>query len=588
MTATLDSRIRPAKPRSNVLATFPDGRLFEAPIGTPLGEIIRAQQALAPLELPVQGTPRPEAGAATVAVMVNGRLRDLTMTLTEDAELQPVTTADSDGMRIYRRSLAFLLMTAAAEVFNGADVTIEHSASTVGGYFCEVRGHAPFTQEDLDQIEQRMREIVEADEPFQREPMTVPEAMSLFAARGEQERVRLLKHREKGTLVVYTLRRHSDYVQGYMAASTGCLRHFKLYAMPPGFLLAFPHQSRPTEIAPVMPYPKLFQVFEEAGHWLDRLGIRNAGALNDAIAGGRLQEISLVAEALHEGRLAQIAEDIVALGDRIRVVLIAGPSSSGKTTFSKRLTVQLLAHGLQPFPIGLDDYFVDREHTPRDASGKFDYECLQAVDVALFNEHLLNLMSGRETELPHYDFKTGRRTPGKRVVLGADSVIVVEGIHGLNPALVPSLPPECVFRIYVSALTQLNLDRHNRVSTTDCRLIRRIVRDAATRGYNATQTLQRWDSVTHGEKVHIFPYQEHSDAIFNSALVHELAVLRPLAEPLLLQVRHEAAEFVEANRLLSFLQWFLPASSELIPDNSILREFVGGSILESFSLWSSQ
>ena len=287
MTATLDSRIRPAKPRSNVLATFPDGRLFEAPIGTPLGEIIRAQQALAPLELPVQGTPRPEAGAATVAVMVNGRLRDLTMTLTEDAELQPVTTADSDGMRIYRRSLAFLLMTAAAEVFNGADVTIEHSASTVGGYFCEVRGHAPFTQEDLDQIEQRMREIVEADEPFQREPMTVPEAMSLFAARGEQERVRLLKHREKGTLVVYTLRRHSDYVQGYMAASTGCLRHFKLYAMPPGFLLAFPHQSRPTEIAPVMPYPKLFQVFEEAGHWLDRLGIRNAGALNDAIAGGR-------------------------------------------------------------------------------------------------------------------------------------------------------------------------------------------------------------------------------------------------------------------------------------------------------------
>jgi uridine kinase len=250
--------------------------------------------------------------------------------------------------------------------------------------------------------------------------------------------------------------------------------------------------------------------------------------------------------------------------------------------------VQLLADGRRPFPIGLDDYFVDRDDTPRDASGQYDYECLEAVDVALFNERLLSLMTGRTTRLPHYVFKTGRRETGMTVTLVRDNIMLVEGIHGLNPALVPSVPPECIYRIYVSALTQLNLDRHNRVSTTDCRLIRRIVRDAATRGYNATQTLHRWESVTRGEKHYIFPFQENSDAIFDSALVHELAVLRPLAEPLLLQVRHETPEHTEANRLLSFLQWFVPASPAQVPDNSILREFIGGSIMENVKLWQER
>ncbi len=266
-------------------------------------------------------------------------------------------------------------------------------------------------------------------------------------------------------------------------------------------------------------------------------------------------------------------------------MLIAGPSSSGKTTFSKRLSVQLLANGRRPFPLALDDYFVDRDKTPRDASGQFDYECLEAVDVALFNAHLLSLMAGRTTELSRYVFKTGRREKGATVTLSPDHIMVVEGIHGLNPALVPSVPPECIYRIYVSALTQLNLDRYNRVSTTDCRLVRRIVRDAATRGYNATQTLRRWDMVTHGEKLYIFPFQENSDAIFNSALTHELAILRPLAEPLLLQVRHDTPEYTEANRLLSFLQWFVPAPPGPVPDNSILREFIGGSIMEKITFW---
>jgi uridine kinase len=567
------------------LATFPDGRIFEAPIGTPIADILRARDAHGPTEFPVQETPSPTDGAPVVAVMVNGRLRELTTTLTEDADLVPVTTAEGDGVRIYRRSLAFLLMTAAAEVFPGVEVSIEHSASTIGGYFCEIRGRDPFTQSDLARIETRMRAIVASDLKFERTTRSVAEAMALFHERGEEERVRLMAHRAKETVVLHMLGGRQEYFQGYMVPSAGCLRYFALQAFPPGFLLQFPHQSRPTEIAPFVPYPKLFAVFEEAGHLLDRLGVRSVGALNDAIASGRLAEASLVGEAIHEARIARIAAEIAAQGDRFKVVLIAGPSSSGKTTFSKRLAVQLLANGKRPFPVGLDDYFVDRELTPRDANGQYDYECLRAVDVALFNEHLVGLMAGRAVQMPQYVFKTGRRESGATITLGPDHLIIVEGIHGLNPALVPDVPPERVYRVYVSALTQLNLDRYNRVSTTDCRLIRRIVRDAAGRGYSATQTLQRWESVTRGEKQYIFPFQENSDAIFNSALVHEIAVLRPLAEPLLLQVRHEAPEHTEANRLLSFLQWFLPATSEHVPDNSILREFIGGSIMENVTLW---
>jgi uridine kinase len=579
------ARIRTGLPRTNVLATFPDGRILEAPIGTVVGDIIRAQSSLAPSELPVQGTPSPADSAPVVAVMLNGRLRELTTVLTEDAEIAPVTTAESDGVRIYRRSLSFLLIAAASEVFPGVEVSIEHSASTVGGYFCEIQGRDPFTQADLERIEARMREIVAADVPIEKTPMSVAHAMVLFRKRGELERVRLMAHREKETVALHTLRGRQEYFQGYMVPSTGCLEYFGLHAFPPGFLLQFPHQGRPTEIAPVVPYPKLFSVFEAASHLLERLGVRSAGALNDVIASGRLAEVSLVGEAIHESRIAHIASDIASQGDRVKLVLIAGPSSSGKTTFSKRLAVQLLANGRRPFPIALDDYFVDRERTPRDASGQYDYECLEAVDVALFNTHLLSLMAGRTTDLPRYVFKTGRREHRATVTLGPDRIMVVEGIHGLNPALVPSVPPECIYRIYVSALTQLNLDRYNRVSTTDCRLVRRIVRDAATRGYNATQTLQRWDMVTRGEKQYIFPFQENSDAIFDSALVHELAVLRPLAEPLLLQVRHETPEYTEANRLLSFLQWFVPGSPDPVPDNSILREFIGGSIMDNIAFW---
>jgi uridine kinase len=544
-----------------VQARLPDGRLLEAPPGTPLADILRAASK--------PGDP------LIVAAIIDHKLRELTTPLTRDSDVLPVTVRTTDGTRIYRRSLIFLLVSAAKDVFPGAEIFVEHAAATAGAYFCEVRGRAPFTQAELNQIAARMQALVAEDRPFVKRQAPVAEAMELFRERGEDDKVRLLAHRQKETLVLYAMNGHQDYLRGYMTPSTGYVTTFALHAFPPGFLIQFPHQDNPGGLTPHAPYPKLFSVFEEYGHWLNRLEIRGAGALNDAVAAGRLPEISLGAEALHEGRLARIAADIAAQHERLKVVLVAGPSASGKTTFSKRLAIQLLAHGLHPFPLALDDYFVDRDRTPRDARGQLDYETIHALDVALLNDHLVDLLAGTTVPLPRYNFLTGLREAGRTVTLGRNDIIILEGIHGLNPALVPSVPAENVYRVYVSALTQLNLDRHNRVSTTDTRLIRRIVRDAATRGYSAADTLARWESVKRGEKTYIFPYQENSDAIFNSALVHELAVLRPLAEPLLLQVRPDTPQFIEANRLLSFLLWFRPGETAAVPDNSILREFVG-------------
>jgi uridine kinase len=311
--------------------------------------------------------------------------------------------------------------------------------------------------------------------------------------------------------------------------------------------------------------------------------VESVSGLNDAIANGRIREIILVSEALHEQRIAQIADLIARYRDEVRLVLIAGPSAAGKTTFSKRISIQLLGHGIRPFPLALDNYFVDREKTPKDEQGQYDFEVLEALDLELFNRHLLALMRGEPVQLPRFNFKTGRREEGEVVQLGPDHVIIVEGIHGLNPQLVPSIPRERTFRIFISALTQLNIDRHNRVPTTDTRLVRRIVRDAIYRGYSAEETLNRWESVRRGEKRHIFPYQENADMMLNSALVYELAVLKPLAEPLLLQVEPSSPRRVEAKRLLAFLHWFEPCGPDMIPDNSILREFIGGSILRDYT-----
>ena len=554
-------------PRETAQVWFDDGRVFEGPIGTPLEAFIR--------------TAGSDPRVPTVAALINDELRELAYRVEGDVEVIPITMSDSDGFRIYRRSLVFLLVTAADELFPEASLYVDHSL-TFGGYFCQVQGRRPFDPDELAQIDARMREIVAADEPIRKERVPLAEAISLFRARGDDDKVRLLGKRSKDYLTLYQLRGLRDYFHGYMLPSTGYLTVFSLRSYSPGFILQFPRSDPPMQLQPFQDHPKLVSVFHEYGQWMELMGVRDVGALNDVIGGERAREVVLVAEALHEQRLAGIAHEIASRPGETQLVLVAGPSSSGKTTFSKRLSIQLLANGLRPFPLELDNYFVDRRETPRDENGNYDFEALDALDVAFFNQQLMQLLAGEQVTLPRYDFRLGRRETGQRARLHPDQIIIVEGIHGLNPDLLPEVPRDVIYRVYVSALTQLNIDKHNRVPTTDTRLIRRIVRDAAYRGYSAQQTIERWPSVRRGEKRWIFPFQEHADSMFNSALVYELAVLKPFAEPLLLQVKPGTRAYVEAKRLLAFLEWFQPLETDLVPDNSILLEFVGGSILSDF------
>jgi uridine kinase len=566
---TSDARIRPARPRRTVQARFPDGRIFEGPVGTPVGEFIRAA-------LPADDVP-------IMAAIVNGKLRELSHTLSWDSSVQPLSMQTSDGLRIFQRSLTFVLVAAAHELFPEATIVVDHSIPT-GGFFCEVAGRPPFSTAELAQLEERMRQIVEADEPILKHVVPISEAIAIFQRQGYTDKVRLLQGYagDRQSLSIYSLRGVYDYFYGYMAPSTGPLHPFALRPAEGGFLLLFPTRHRPRELTEPAGASRLSAVFREHLDWMRVMNIDDVASLNDAARSGRLREVILVAEALHERRIAEIAGQIAAR--RPRLVLIAGPSSSGKTTFIKRLAIQLLAAGMRPVSLGLDDYFLDREHTPRDEKGEYDFEALEAVDLELFNRQLLALFAGEEVLTPRYNFHTGQREAGRRLRITPDHIVLVEGIHGLNPRLVPHIPPEQVFRIYVSALTQLNLDCHNRIPTTDTRLIRRIVRDAQFRGYNAQQTIAGWEKVRRGERLYIYPYQENADVMFNSALLYELAVLKPFVEPLLRQIApSQTMEYIEASRLLAFLSWFEGAGPEQVPETSILREFIGGSALTDVS-----
>jgi uridine kinase len=430
-----------------------------------------------------------------------------------------------------------------------------------------------------------MREIVDADLPITQVKVPLNEALEIFRQSGDLEKADLFAKRRKDYLKLYEMNGVRDYFHGFMVSSTGYLDLFDLHHYSDGFILQFPRRHEPDRLQPFEDEPRLVRVFREYDEWLSIIGIPSVAALNRAIRNGQTQEAILVAEALHNRQLASIAADIASLRPHVRVVMISGPSSAGKTTFSKRLAIQLIALGIRPVAIPMDNYFVNRDLTPRDEKGDYDFEALEAVDLALFRQHLKSLMNGETIDQPRYNFHTGARETGPPLSIGSDSVLLIEGIHGLNPKLVEGLPEDCVYRIFVSALTQLNLDKHNRVPTTDTRMLRRIVRDAARRGYSAADTIRRWPSVRRGEKNHIFPFQNNANVFFNSALVYELSVLKPLAQPLLLQVESGTPERIEANRLLAFLQWFDPIEGEGIPSDSILREFTGGSILEKFEPW---
>ncbi|GAB4454848.1 MAG: nucleoside kinase [Anaerolineales bacterium] len=560
--------IRVSSPSNTVQIHLPNGHTLEGPRGASVGEFLSAV----------------EHRALLVGAIVNGELRELTYPVKMEAKVEPVLMDSPDGARIYRRSLTFLLEKAFTDLFPEGTLYVDHSVAS-GGYFCQVTGRAPLSEAEIEALKTHMQKLVEADLPFERKEVPLQEAIEHFRSRGYEDKVSLLKYRKKNYLTLYRLEDHLDYHHGYMVPSTGYLRIFDLKATDGGFTLSYPRRHKPNELQPMPEYPKLLAAFRQYGGWLARLGIENVGSLNEAIEQGRADEIVLVSEAFHEQNLADIARTVADHLDKSHLILIAGPSSSGKTTTSKRLTIQLLALGISPFPLELDNYFLDRDKTPLGDDGKPDFESIEALNLPLLWEQLPRLIQGEEVQLPRYNFKEGRSEPGKVIQLKRGQPIILEGIHGMDPRLIPDSVRGEAFRIYVSALTQLNLDRHNRVSTTDTRLIRRIVRDARERGYNAAQTIANWEGVRRGEKRHIFPFQENADVMFNSALAYELAALKPFAEPLLRQVPFGTPEYIEAKRLLAFLEWFLPLDVNLVPDNSLLREFLGGSILKDFTVW---
>ncbi|HLA08775.1 MAG TPA: nucleoside kinase [Anaerolineales bacterium] len=558
-------------PRPSVEIHLPDGRVLAGSRGAKVGEFLSAIQHDSQL----------------VGAIVNGDLRELTFPVDMDSRVTPVTMTTPDGTRIYRRSLTFLLEMVFSDLFPEATLFIDHSVAS-GGYYCQVQGRKPLSESELGVLKVLMQKLVKDDLPFERREVPLREAVEYFLSRGDEDKVRLLKYRKKNYLTFYKLGERMDYLHGYMVPSTGYLRWFDFVPTGEGFTLLYPSRKRPDVLLPMPEYPKLLATFLQYGDWLEKLGIGNVGALNDAIESGRGDEVVLVSEAFHEQRLSQITRQIVERIDRSHLILVAGPSSAGKTTFSRRLTVQLLAYGISPFPLELDNYFLERDKTPLDEDGKPDFEAIEALDLPLLADHLERLIRGAEVQLPRFNFKSGLREAGEVIRLIRGQPIILEGIHGLEPRLIPESLTGEAFRIYISALTQLNLDRHNRVSTTDTRLMRRIVRDARERGYSASQTIARWESVRRGETRYIFPFQENADVMFNSALVYEMAALKPFAEPLLRQVQYGTPEYIEAKRLLAFLEWFVPLELNLVPETSIMREFLGGSILKDFTIWKNK
>lgn len=511
-------------------------------------------------------------------VMVNGRLRELHRELEEDCQLTFLTAEDKIGFDAYRRSMILLLLKAIYHMGGHANIKKVCSHYSVSeGYYFTVDGKLKVDKEFLQHVKAYMLKRVEEDIPITKRNVSIADAKRLFRHYGMIDKEKLFKYRTVSTVNLYDLDEFEDYFYGYMVYSTGYLKYFDMHLYDEGFVLQFPTRSHPRVVPEFLPETKIFHVQKESLKWGKMLDISTVGDLNERIVNGEINELILIQEALQEKKMGEMAEQILNNPSK-RLVMIAGPSSSGKTTFSHRLSIQLSAHGLKPHPIAVDDYFVDRDKTPVDAEGKHNFECLEAIDVKQFNQDMNALLAGERVELPHYNFKTGKREyKGNYKQLGENDILVLEGIHCLNDQLSHSLPRDSKFKIYISALTQLNIDEHNRIPTTDGRLLRRMIRDARTRGTSAKGTISMWPSVRRGEEKYIFPFQEEADVMFNSALIYELAALKLYAEPLLFSIDPDEPEFLEAKRLLKFLDYFVGMPSESIPHNSILREFVGGS-----------
>lgn len=520
-----------------------------------------------------------------VLVLYNNRLRELGKEIEKDGTLAFITTADKTGRKTYRRSVTLLMQKAVYNLWGDEKVSVRVKHSIGQGYYCELWKKEDEAEPELrvgvddamvSELKKEMYRLVMADIEIEKRSINTDDAIALFHELGMKDKEKLFRYRRSSRVNIYVLDHYKDYFYGFMVPSTGYLRYYDVTPYEDGFVLLFPGADT-KEVAPFSPSGKLFYTLKTSREWGKMLEIDTIGALNDAIAAGRMQEIILTQEALFEERIGKLADDIVNSGDK-KFIMIAGPSSSGKTTFSHRLSIQLSAKGLKPHPFPLDDYYVDRAMCPRDENGELDLECLEALDVELFNHDMNELLAGKRVNLPIFNFKTGKREYKDKIMqLGPEDVLVIEGIHGLNDKLSYSLPVESKYKIYISALTQLNIDEHNCLPTTDGRMIRRIVRDARTRNTSAKETIAMWDSVRRGEEKYIFPFQESADTMFNSALIYELAVLKMYAEPLLFAIDKDCPEYLEAKRLLKFLDYFLPMPSDEISQNSIIREFIGGS-----------
>ncbi len=545
-----------------------DGKEHEYAIGTTYREIVDEYQ-------------EEVAEAPVILVMSDGKLRELQKKLKGDCTLEFVTTKDHIGFETYKRTVCLVLLRAIYDVAgkeNIEKVMIHYSVGN--GYYFTMAGKAVLDQHFLDNVKTRMQELADMCTPIGKRSVNTDDAVSLFHHHRMYDKEKLFRFRRVSKVNIYNIGYYEDYFYGYMADHAGYVKYFDLKLYDEGFVLELPTRKNPSVISPFRPEGKIFQVQKESQEWAEKMDISYVGDLNDHITKEGISNILLVQEALQEAKISDIAQRIVLEGNK-KFIMIAGPSSSGKTSFSHRLSIQLLAHGMKPHPIGVDNYFKNREETPLDEYGEKNYECLEAIDVEQFNKDMLALLRGERIELPVFNFKTGHREyKGDFLQLGPEDVLVIEGIHGLNDKLSYALPAESKFKIYISALTQLNIDEHNRIPTTDGRLLRRIVRDARTRGTSAKDTIARWPSVRRGEEANIFPYQEQADVMFNSALVYELACLKVYAEPLLFGIDKSEPEYLEAKRLLKFLDYFISVPSEDIPHNSLLREFVGGSCFD--------